>query len=291
MIIKLLTQGQRTNFTFMVQYLFDHDQGGHYLSRNLNLVDHMDQAAIAKRFIENDRKYVPKRKNGVRLRHNIFSLKRVEKIPLQRQCEILTEAAQYFTDTYWRDVLSYGALHVNSGHIHYHILSSPNFVGSKQKVRITPQQLQVIKCQMERFVQKKFPELELPTRYNQQEQEQEQAQTHSIGDKEYFLKDRTKAPSKKDILKEVLTEVFADSSLVTFEELEQVLNEHQIQLVQRGNTITAHFDGIRARLRTLQLQEDYNRMHQRFNTYEERMRQLDSITQNQSLTHSQRRHT
>lgn len=289
MIIKLLTQGQRTNFTFMVQYLFDHDQGGYYLSRNLNLVDHMDQTAIAKRFIDNDRKFVPKRKNGVRLRHNIFSFKRVENIPLQRQCEMLTEAAQHFTETYWRDVLSYGALHVKPGHIHFHLLTSPNFVGSKQKVRITPQQLQVIKCQMERFVQKRFPELELPTRYNQPEQEQKPIQ--SISDKEYFLKERTKAPSKKDILKEMLAEVFADSSLVSFEELEQVLNEHQIQLVQRGNTITAHFDGIRARLRTLQLQEDYDRMHQRFNTYEERMRQLDSITQNQSLTHSQRRHT
>ncbi len=269
MIIKELSR-KSPSFRQLLNYINrDRETNEHVILHNFNLPDNARHSQIEARFLENHA-YLSKRQNGNSMYHTIVSLKRDPSIDVEVQMQILRELTNRYIDRRAGNMLCYGNAHIEAEQLHYHVIISSNEYRSRRRVRLTKAQFADIQKDIERYAQERYPELELPSRYNRTERTTER----SIGEKEYQLSRRTDRKTKKELLREKLQQIFR--SVGTYQELEAALQEGNLSLHQRGTNVVITSGQMKVRLSTIGLEEDYRRLHRSFErTYRESVPELN----------------
>ena len=215
-----------------------------------------DRARTIDTFVENSTyiKHSPQRNICY---HEIISLKRDKargQAFEQRQIDALRQMTLTYLQQRAGTQLAYAAIHLDQADtIHVHLMISSNGLESDRRVRLDKFEFLQIQKSLELNLQQKFPELNELTVYNKPWE-----LSRKLSDKEINLKRRTNDLSKKDHLRQTVEQVFASS--LSREEAVIALAELNIDLTQRGKSIVVSQDGLRCRLKTLGIEDQYLRL-------------------------------
>lgn len=98
------------------------------------------------------------RRGGVKLFHEIVSVKRDDRLPVEVQQEILHDAVMEWLRVRAPDQLGYGRLHVEGGHLHVHLMLSANRPGDDRPVRLSRAAFADLQRQVEARVLERHPQ-------------------------------------------------------------------------------------------------------------------------------------
>ena len=284
MIIKSMSRkgaaGSVTRGSFYQLYHYINEKSlGQSLTRNIQQFN-PSSAQVIGSFIENARNLRQTKRHNL-LYHEVICL---EKRGDTSQHEmILHDLAQRYLEQRAPGAVAFGTIHDDAENsIHLHLMISANELDSRRRIRLSKQEFSQIQKSLEEYLQKQYPELGERSIYNQPWE-------HSLNfsDKELNLKRRTKAPSKKDLIKEVVTESL--SLAASQEELVQLLAKSGIDLVVRGKTVTVQKEAIKCRLKTIGLLEAYEQLLEKEkDPVSERLRQLREMRTRQKGSEKER---
>jgi len=198
------------------------------------------------------------RANGNRLYHEILSLKSVEGLPLDRQKAILHDLASKWLAERAPGQLGYARMHVERGHVHYHIMLSAGDRGRERPVRLARAEFARMQKDLEAYAMQRFPQLGLEKRYGRAPAER----VRRPRQREEALRRRTGTASERERAAGVLREAFARAR--DARELGDALTACGFAVRQRGDTVSVEHGGRRYRLRTLGLEAEYRRLAERF---------------------------
>ena len=210
---------------------------------------------------------LPKRKNGNALYHEIISLPQqdISEIPIRKQKEILYTIANSYLEKRVGLNLCFGVIHEEKDHLHCHLMISSNEKQADKRYRLEKSDLARIQKEMEIYKQERFPELEDKVLYNK-ERTKNKYQSSQSKDRENQFKHRKKEPSRKDQLKQIITEAILDSYSTS--QLQKKLKKQNLEFYQRGKTagiidLEAKAQGKtkhKHRFKTLDLEQEYQNL-------------------------------
>ena len=273
MIVKSLPR-KTPSFGQLLLYINAPAETGPAIFHNLqHQVD--DLEGVESEFRANSRLLAP-RKNGNYLYHEILSLG-VDDAPLVTP-ELLEDITRTYLTLRAPQALAYAKAHLESANPHVHLMISANTAGSSKRLRLSRQQFQRVKRQLEQYQREHYPHLthslvfdqprssRRPKRIQQRRAESERARR---------LKHEGKpARSRKEALQStILTELTTASS---GQEFSQQLQTHGLRLSRRGRHIAVQEmpNGKRYRLRTLGLETSFQKALSQWRTLP---RRLDAI--------------
>ena len=265
MIIKSMTRKQAT-FSQLVDY-FDEEKK-HNNSFNIYHNLYATNSENVKEEFSKNADFLKERKNGVFMYHEILSVTKSSKISLEKQKEILLDVAQKYLQERAKNNLAYGVLHDDkSDNLHYHFMISSNGIEQKTKHRLTKNEFDKIKKNLENYVLNMYPEMEQKAVINKTKDEK-------TSTKEYELKKRTGKQSERDQVKSKLKEVFEKSK--TKQEFFNNLADSGFELYIHGNTIGVKTKetGLNYRLKTLGLLDDFYKISPRIQEAENRKEEM-----------------
>ena len=185
---------------------------------------------IEAEFRENFR-YVPKRKNGVTLYHEVISITRSKQIDEQEQIEVLRQIMYKYIQERAGDNVVYGVLHDDKAdNLHYHLLISSNALESSKKHRLSKSEFESVKKNLELYVLECHPELEQQKLISKDKQSEQNGE--SLSKKGAELKRRTGKTPQRELVKEILLHIFA--SATTRQEFIELMESEGFQLYKRG---------------------------------------------------------
>jgi len=228
-----------------------------------NLYSSQREQMIAE-FLRNS-ELLAKRKRGNYLYHEVISIKRNPNLSLEEQQKALLEIAEVYAEKRAKNHLVYGRMHTEEEHLHVHLCISANEVAKKTRKRLSKARFLSLQREMEQFVLEQYPELKQTPVYQNGHENLNQ----KISNREGELKRRTKAPSRKDQIREKISLVMEQS--IGKEELEQNLSEIGFELYQRGKQFgVIDKEGKKYRLKTLGLEVKFSERQK----LDQRMEQL-----------------
>ena len=251
MILKSMSRkgSARVHFPQLYDYISRDAQPENRIWQNF-MHHEPDRATTLRGFLDNARHIKQDARHNV-LYHEVISLTRHPGSQTDRQIAALRQLAQSYLQQRAPGQLAFGAIHLDKDHsVHLHLMISANDIGNKRRVRLPKADFLKIQRNIEEQLQRDYPELEECSIYNRGDRTR-----GNTSDREQNLKNRTKAPSKKDLLREKLGRAFAQAS--NRAEAKEKLASQGIDLVERGKTITAVEGKLRCRLTTLNLQASY----------------------------------
>ncbi len=262
MIIKSMSRkGGAHHFQQLYNYI-SKDAEGDRIWHNF-LYHEPDQQQTVRSFSDNARHLKTSKRHNI-LYHEIISLKRSEKDQQDRQMEALRDLARQYLASRAKGQLAYGAIHLDTVHsVHLHLMISSNDRGSHKRVRLPKYEFLQIQKTLESNLQRTYPELEEKAIYNKPWE-----QSQDLSNKEQNLKSRTKAPSKKEQLRETMERVFKNAP--SQQDAKEYLETIGIDLVARGNNITAVQGKLKCRLKTLKLDEAYQTIGKKLASHEKK---------------------
>jgi hypothetical protein len=107
-------------------------------------------------FLKNS-EYVPERKNGVRVYHEILSFHEDDK---SISNEVLLDLANDWVELRASNNLTYGAIHREKNHVHIHLMISSNGLYEEKNLRLSKKEFKEIKLELEERQIKKYPQLQ-----------------------------------------------------------------------------------------------------------------------------------
>jgi hypothetical protein len=148
--------------------------------------------------------------------------------------------------------LIYGTIHETSNQIHCHLMISSNEIGNTRNLRHTKKQLAEFKIKMSEYVYKKYPQIK----------QYEKLKTRVKNNKEEAYKKRAGKPSDREIVRDILKDIFANSQ--SQQDFISRLQKEKLQIYQRGQgfgflDITT---GKKYRLKTLELESEFDKLNQ-----------------------------
>ena len=171
----------------LYQNLFARDQNG--------LIDEFEDNAA----------FLKTRKNGNFMYHEILSVSPSAQLSREQQKDILRKIAEKYMAERAKYNLVYAVLHDDhEHHLHYHFLISANEMRDQKRTRLSKTKFDKIKKDLERHVLQKFPEME-------QEKLIGNKSKVRVSQKELDMKRRTGKPSKKDLVRITLDDIFEKS--------------------------------------------------------------------------------
>lgn len=183
-----------------------------------------DRATTVKGFKDNARHIKQDQRHNV-LYHEIISLTRHPRSQVSRQIAALRELARSYLEQRAPQQLAYGAIHLDKDHsVHLHLMISSNGIGSNKRVRLSKADFREIQKKIENQLQRNYPELQ-----------EERIYTREKG-----------TQNKRQKLKQQVEKVLERAS--SFEKAQQLFAKEGIELVKRGETITAIDGSTRLRL-------------------------------------------
>jgi len=123
-----------------------------------------DHDAILEAFEQNSR-HLPKRKNGNYLYHEIVSLPLNTNFPVERQICALFDVVYRYLELRAEKLLTYGRMHLEEHHLHFHLMLSSNELGSRKRFRLPKAVFSKIQKEMEAYLPSAYPELEQKSVY------------------------------------------------------------------------------------------------------------------------------
>lgn len=226
MIIKSMSRKDKS-FGQLVAYMSDIAKSDEQYNIYHNIYSRKIED-IELEFMQNA-EYVPKRKNGVYMYHEILSISKAEHLDENKQKALLREIAYQYAKERAEHNLIFATLHDDHDHhLHYHFLISSNAVGESKKTRLSKVQFDRFKKDLENRTLEHFPELEQKVIINQQAGEK-------LSRKGGERKRRTGKTPQRDELKNKLSEIF--TSVSTKQDFFTALGEMGLELYVRGKTI------------------------------------------------------
>ncbi len=244
MIIKSMSRKDKS-FGQLVTYMSDIAKSDEQYNIYHNIYSRKI-ADIEQEFLQNA-EYVPKRKNGVYMYHEILSISKAKHLSDSKQKAILREIAYQYAKQRAGNNLIFATLHDDhEHHLHYHFLISSNAVGESKKTRLSKVQFDRFKKHLESRTLEHFPELEQKVIINKQAGEK-------LSRRGGERKRRTGKTPQRDIVKQKLETIFANSE--TKQGFFEAMSKAGFEIYVRGKTIgildTAH--NRKHRLKTLGL--------------------------------------
>lgn len=210
---------------------------------------------------EENYRFLPRRKNGNALYHEVIVLEQEESVAPTRQAEILLALAERYCEMRAPGQLAYGRVHQDQKHQHIHLMLSSNGVRSPRRARLPKARFAEIQRELEAFKLERFPELSPLRIYDRKE---EGRQTVKSKNREQQAKAREKRPSQKQRLGAELERILKGAT--SRQDLEARLAAQNLQLYQRGKSIGVEstIDAKRHRLKTLGLEAEWGEAEARF---------------------------
>lgn len=240
------------SFAQLSNYIFKGADNKYTYTRNLY---ERDTESIAKEFEENF-KHLKKQKNSNAIYHEIISISK-SSLDLEKQKEKLLEIASLYIEARAKQCLVFGSMHEADNNLHFHLMISSNALEQNKNYYLSKKQFDQIKKGLEQYVLTKYPELEQARIINKDKKE-----IKATSQKEFELKKRTGAITKRESIQYRLTQIFNASP--TKEIFFTNLEKNNIQIYIRGNTIgftdLADETQRKYRLKKLGLSEEFNKM-------------------------------
>ena len=206
--------------------------------------------------------FVPKRKNGVTMYHEVISITRSKQINEQEQIEILRQVVYKYIQDRAGNNLVYAVLHDDkSDNLHYHLLISSNELESSKKHRLSKAQFDSVKKNLELFVLDCHPELQQKKLISKDKQSKEQKD--GLSNKGAELKRRTGKTPQRDVVRDTLLNIFSSAS--NREEFLELLESEHYQIYKRGKNwgILNETTNRKHRFVTLGVSEEFANLEQR----------------------------
>lgn len=179
-----------------------------------------------KQFKENEKYRLRKRKNSVYLNHEIISFHR------DSTRHLSIEKLEQLVREYFRlrgNMLAVATSHYDRYHIHLHICTSAIEYRTGKSMRMSRAELAALKKNLQEFQQERFPELSRSVvRHGK-------GSKRRSSEKEIQYKERTKKPSKRDQVKNMVNECFRTSK--SEKEFFDRLKERELETYVRGGKV------------------------------------------------------
>lgn len=242
---------KQATFGQLIDYMEDGRQDKKFtLKHNL----YANKAEKIKEEFQENAAFIAKRKNGVYMYHEVLSITKSKTLSDNEQKERLRDIALQYIEKRANNNLAYAVLHDDKkDNFHYHILISSNEVQETKKHRLTKEQFDTIKKDIEKRVLQKYPELEQKELINKQAKEK-------LSNKGAELKRRTGETNQRDSVKNRLHTVF--SSTKDKQSFFEGLSDQKLEVYVRGNNIGV-IDlqtGRKHRLKSLDMLDDFNKI-------------------------------
>jgi len=269
MIIKSLSR-KSPSFKSLISYI-NRNSTDTTIANNFSALamDKSSYQTITDEFIENS-KLLPNRKNGNYLYHEIISIKPIENLPAHELEKVLTDIANKYINIRAKNHLTYAKIHLNTDNPHIHFCISANELNSNKRLRLSKEQFKSIQKELEAYTLTKYTELENKPIYNDSKTNKHL----KLSNKTKELKHRTKQPSQKEQIKELLENIFNNAK--THDELLSQLKENNLEIYQRGKTISLKnlVDSKKYRLKTLALDELFTNTKERLKLAKQRVSEI-----------------
>lgn len=247
MIIKSMAR-KETSFKSLVEYMHkEGDKNTRTIMRNLLSED---RKKIVENFEENA-KYLPKRKNGNYLYHEIITIPKSSNISEKKQEQILLDLSEKYLEKRASDLLSYGVIHHDTNNLHIHLLISANELYSNKRFRLTKKNFSDIQKEIEEYKIEKYPKLDSQKIYTQ-----DKTETKTISQREFEIIKRGGTSKKKEI-RDIVRDIIERSQ--NLNELNLSLEKINFKVYARGDTVGLEniSNQKRYRLKTLGINEEY----------------------------------
>ncbi len=264
MIIKSMSR-KVPSFDQLIGYM---DLGASSRDNNIYYNLYSRKAESIEDEFRNNFSFVPKRKNGVTMYHEVISITRSKQINEQEQIQILRQVVYKYIQERAGNNLVYAVLHDDKAdNLHYHLLISSNELESSKKHRLSKAQFDTVKKNLELFVLDCHPELQQKRLISKDKQSKEQKD--GLSNKGAELKRRTGKTPQRDIVRDTLLNIFASAS--SREEFLELLESEHYQIYKRGKNwgILNETTNRKHRFNTLGVSEEFANL-------EERLAKLDN---------------
>lgn len=267
MIIKSLSRkasggagGGKSPFRTLIRYMtrgIEDEEGRGVLWHNFFGHEGLSEAEILETF-ESNAADLKERKNGNVLYHEMLSFSAGHTLSGEALYRAVADIGQEYLRERAPNQLGYGVIHLDTDHIHLHLLISANEIGKPSRVRLSKKDFSDIQKRVERYTLEQYKELGQSLVYdrgNQVTREKLKTQVH-----EQAMKSRTGGRSRKEDLKSALHQVFERAQ--SRDELQALADALGAHFYIRGKSVGVMVrdpDGTerRHRLSTLGLMEHY----------------------------------
>jgi len=263
MIIKSLSRkdGSYRSFQQLYDYITRDDGCDQRFSFTQNFILD-DRASILKEFARNA-EFIPRRKNGNYLYHEILSFTRSTQLSEQQQLEIIRNIAMQYSQTRAKNCLVFGGVHTDKDNqLHVHLMVSANQLEQSKKHSLSTSAFDQIKRNAEARVLEKYPEMEQERLINQSVDEKIAKRSQA----EHAYQKRTGKKSDKQIFTELVEEIMNQSN--SDDEFKSILEHHGIDYKYKPANITLTNPNTASkrnthRIKSLGLQGAYEQMIER----------------------------
>ena len=202
------------------------------------------------------------RKNGNVLYHEILSFSAGHQARGDELYRMVADIGQEYLRERAPDQLGYGVVHLDTDHIHLHLMLSSNPAGRSERARLSKAEFSEIQKRVERFTLERYQALAQTPIYGR-ERPRERLKTDAH---EQAMKARTGKPSQKEQLKAKLHQVFERAASIA--ELSDLMGREGLTFYSRGKSVgvlVREPNGAekRHRLATLGLEVHYERTNAR----------------------------
>jgi len=288
MIIKSLSRKNGSYRSF--QQLYDYITRDDGCDQRFNFTHNFfadDRDSILREFARNA-EFIPKRKNGNYLYHEILSFTRSTKLSQTQQLEIIRNIALRYVQDRARGCLAFGGVHTDKNNqLHVHIIVSANQLDQSSKHSLSTKVFDQIKRNAEAYVLEHYPEMEQEKLINQTQEDKLKASSQ----REQAFQKRTGKKSDKQLFKEQVEALMSQAN--TDEQFRELLELHGIAYTYKPANITLTNPNTNSkrnthRLKTLGLQESYETMLGREQKQSENVKQESDTQQKTTRQQSQK---
>ena len=253
-----------SSFGKLLRYMnrgIENGEGRSVLWHNFYGSERMSEEEIQRSFEENS-KLLQDRKNGNILYHEILSFSAGHKARGDELYRMVADIGQEYLRERAPDQLGYGVVHLDTDHIHLHLMLSANPAGRSERVRLSKADFADVQKRIERFTLERYQAL-AQTRVYDRDRPKERLKTEMH---EQAMKARTGKPSRKEEIKAKLHQIFERAESAG--ELARLLAAAGLAFYARGKSvgiIVQEPDGTerKHRLSTLGLLDHYDRINAR----------------------------
>lgn len=260
MIVKSLSR-TTPSFGQLLDYFYrdgtDHDGVNTTFQHNLLGSDH---AAIVQEF-EQNYTYLPARKNGTSLRHDVLVLPSDRLPESDARVALLDLAHAYVTQRYPNQMV-FGRVHMTQNEYpHIHLMVSSNAVRSHQRAWVSKREFLDTLAQLEAYKCQHYPELQEQF-YSPKARQKQQSSPTQVAPKNHREQQaaiRTSKPSQKQQVHQLLRDTLATAK--SFRDFEAALLRQGFLLYCRGNTwgVKNQSTEKKYRLKTLNLMDAFEK--------------------------------
>jgi|GEM_PF-3594382 len=244
------------------------EEGKAILWHNFPGGEEMSEDELVAEFEANARR-LRERKNGNVLYHEILSFSAGHALDRERLARDIADVGQEYLRHRAPEQLAYGVIHLDTDHIHLHLMVSANRVRSADRVRLSKAEFADIQRETERYLLAKYPALAQTRIYDRDASERAQARAERVKTRahEQAMKLRTGTASRKDTLKMRLHHLFERAG--SLPELHRLAEQEGLRFYQRGKSVgvtlqDADGNSKKHRLVTLGVDVHYARTVERF---------------------------